>query len=60
MGRSLARLWIGQEPPRGEIERHGAEALAAATEVATDALTARYGSGPIAGRIRAHVLTARR
>ena len=47
-------------PMRGEIERHGAEALAAATEVAADALTARYGSGPIAGRIRAHVLTARR
>ena len=45
---------------RNEIEAHGAEALAAATQVAAEAITARYGSGPVAGRIRAHVITARR
>ena len=47
-------------PMRGEIEGQGAGALAEATEVAAAALTARYGSGPIVGRIRAHVITARR
>lgn len=47
-------------PMRGEIEAQGAAALATATQVATDALTARYGPGPIVGRIRAHVITALR
>ena len=46
-------------PMRNEIEAHGAEALAAATQVAADAITARYGSGPVTGRIRAYVITAR-
>lgn len=38
----------------------GAEALAAATQVAAGAIAARYGSGPVTGQIRAHVLTATR
>jgi ubiquinone/menaquinone biosynthesis C-methylase UbiE len=46
-------------PMRNEIEAHGAEALAAATQVAADAIAARYGSGPVTGRIRAYVITAR-
>jgi hypothetical protein len=45
---------------RNEIEAHGAEALAAATQVAAEAIAARYGSGPVTGRIRAHVITAGR
>ncbi|MGD9508988.1 MAG: class I SAM-dependent methyltransferase [Geminicoccaceae bacterium] len=47
-------------PMRNEIEAHGADALAAATQAATKALAARYGAGPVTGRIRAHVITARR
>ena len=45
-------------PMRGEIEAHGADALDTATQVAADAITARFGPGPVAGRIRAYVLTA--
>lgn len=45
-------------PMRNEIETHGAEALAAATQAAAKAITARYGSGPVTGRIRAQVVTA--
>ena len=45
-------------PMRGEIEAHGADALATATQVAADAIAARFGPGPVAGRIRAYVLTA--
>jgi ubiquinone/menaquinone biosynthesis C-methylase UbiE len=47
-------------PMRNEIEAHGPEALAAATRAATDAIAARYGGSPVTGRIRAHVITARR
>ncbi|SDE04249.1 class I SAM-dependent methyltransferase [Belnapia rosea] len=47
-------------PMRNEIEAHGAGALAAATEAAAAAIAGRYGAGPIAGRIRAHVITATR
>jgi ubiquinone/menaquinone biosynthesis C-methylase UbiE len=36
-------------PMRNEIEAHGAEALAAATQVAADAIAARYGSGQSSG-----------
>jgi ubiquinone/menaquinone biosynthesis C-methylase UbiE len=47
-------------PMRNEIEAHGAEALAAATKVAAAEIAARYGSGPVTGRIRAHVIAATR
>jgi hypothetical protein len=57
---SVAIGYCQGTPMRNEIEAHGAEALAAATQVAADAIAARYGSGPIAGRISAHVITARR
>ena len=55
---SVAIGYCQGTPMRGEIEAHGAEALAAATRVATEAIAARYGSGPVTGRIRAHVVTA--
>ena len=55
---SVAIGYCQGTPMRGEIEAHGAEALAAATRVAAEAIAARYGSGPVTGRIRAHVLTA--
>jgi len=45
-------------PLRNEIEARSPSALAAATEAASAALAQRFDSGPIEGRIRAHVLTA--
>ena len=45
-------------PMRTEIEAHGPDALAEATRVAAAAVAARFGHGPVTGRIRAHVLTA--
>ena len=57
---SVAIGYCQGTPMRGEIEAHGAEALAAATRVAADAIAARYGAGPVTGRIRAYILTAGR
>ena len=57
---SVAVGYCQGTPMRNEIEAHGAEALAAATQVAAAAIAARYGSGPVTGRIRAHVITATR
>ncbi len=45
-------------PMRGEIEARDPAGLEAATDVATEALTARFGAGAIDGRISAHVITA--
>lgn len=45
-------------PLRNEIEARDASRLEEATRVAADALTRRFGTGPIEGRIRAHVVTA--
>ncbi|HQT79764.1 MAG TPA: class I SAM-dependent methyltransferase [Rhodopila sp.] len=57
---SVAIGYCQGTPMRNEIEAQGAEALAAATQVATEAIAARYGSGPVTGRIRAYVITATR
>jgi ubiquinone/menaquinone biosynthesis C-methylase UbiE len=45
-------------PLRNEIEARDASRLEDATRFATAALVRRFGSGPIEGRIRAHVITA--
>jgi ubiquinone/menaquinone biosynthesis C-methylase UbiE len=45
-------------PLRNEIEVRDASRLEEATKVATQALAQRFGSGPVEGRIRAHVITA--
>lgn len=45
-------------PLRGEIEARDASGLERATGVARDALARRFGSGPVDGRIRAHLITA--
>ena len=58
--RSVAIGFCQGTPMRGEIEAHGEGALAAATEAAAAAIAARFGDGPVAGRIRAHVLEAAR
>jgi ubiquinone/menaquinone biosynthesis C-methylase UbiE len=45
-------------PLRSEIEARDASRLEEATQAATSALARRFGSGPIEGRIRAHVIIA--
>jgi ubiquinone/menaquinone biosynthesis C-methylase UbiE len=45
-------------PLRNEIDARDASRLEDATRAATGALQRRFGSGPIEGRIRAHVITA--
>jgi ubiquinone/menaquinone biosynthesis C-methylase UbiE len=45
-------------PMRTEIEARGAPGLEAATRAAVDALTLRFGNGPIEGRMRALMISA--
>ena len=45
-------------PLRNEIEARDPAGLEAATQACTEALALRFGSGPVEGRIRAHVITA--
>ena len=45
-------------PLRNEIEARDASRLADATKTAAQALARRFGTGPIEGRIRAHVIAA--
>jgi ubiquinone/menaquinone biosynthesis C-methylase UbiE len=45
-------------PLRSEIEARDASRLEDATQAVAEALGRRFGSGPIEGRIRAHVITA--
>jgi ubiquinone/menaquinone biosynthesis C-methylase UbiE len=46
-------------PLKLEIEQRGAPGLEAAMEKATEAVVRRFGPGPIEGKIRAYVVTAR-
>jgi ubiquinone/menaquinone biosynthesis C-methylase UbiE len=45
-------------PLRNEIEARDAGRLEEATDVAAEAVKARFGSGPIEGKIQAHIITA--
>lgn len=45
-------------PLRNEIEAHGADRLDEATQVATAALAARFGTGSVDGKIQAHIFVA--
>jgi ubiquinone/menaquinone biosynthesis C-methylase UbiE len=45
-------------PVRSEIEARGLARLAEATDVATAAIARRFGSGPVDGKIQAHVVTS--
>jgi SAM-dependent methyltransferase len=56
--RDLAIGFCQGSPLRSEIEARDATRLGEATDVATQALLARFGSGPIVGKMRAHVITA--
>lgn len=45
-------------PLRGEIETRDPARLDEATDIATAALTKRFGAGPVDGKIQAHIITA--
>ena len=54
-----AIAYVQGTPLRNEIEARDADGLQRATAIATEALRARYGDGPIEGHISAVVVTAR-
>jgi SAM-dependent methyltransferase len=47
-------------PLRNEIESRAVHRLAEATDIAATAIAARFGTGPVDGKIRAHIFTALR
>ena len=53
-----AKAYCLGTPLRLQIEKRDASRLEEATQRAAEALARRFGSGPIEGRIRAHVITA--
>ena len=53
--RTVATAYCQGTPVRGEIESRGPGRLHEATDAAAAALEQRFGSGPIEGRIQAHV-----
>jgi ubiquinone/menaquinone biosynthesis C-methylase UbiE len=55
---SVAIGYCQGTPMRNEIEARDAARLAEATEVAAAAIATQFGSGPVTGQIRAHVITA--
>jgi ubiquinone/menaquinone biosynthesis C-methylase UbiE len=55
---SVAIGYCQGTPMRNEIEAHDPGRLSEATDVAAAAITERFGSGPVTGKIRAHVITA--
>jgi ubiquinone/menaquinone biosynthesis C-methylase UbiE len=56
--RNPAIAYCQGTPLRNEIEARDASRLEEATKAAADALAHRFGSGPVEGRIRAHVVAA--
>jgi ubiquinone/menaquinone biosynthesis C-methylase UbiE len=57
--RDVAVAYCQGTPLRNEIEARGADRVEQATTAAADAIAARFGRGPVEGRIAAHVFTAR-
>jgi SAM-dependent methyltransferase len=56
--RDLAIGFCQGSPLRSEIEARGPNRLEEATDAASKALLSRFGDGPIAGKMRAHLITA--
>ncbi|WP_416046977.1 class I SAM-dependent methyltransferase [Cupriavidus basilensis] len=56
--RDVASAYCLGTPLRNEIEARDAGLLQLATDRATEAITNRHGDGPVAGKIRAHVIVA--
>ena len=57
-GRDAATGYCQGTPLRSEIEARDAKGLQAATDAVADALTARYGTGPIEAPMQALIVTA--
>ncbi len=55
---SVAVGYCQGTPMRNEIEAHDPNRLSEATDVAAAAIAKRFGSGPVTGKIRAHVIAA--
>jgi ubiquinone/menaquinone biosynthesis C-methylase UbiE len=55
---SVAVGYCQGTPMRNEIEARAPDRLDEATDVVAAAITKRFGSGPVSGKIRAHVITA--
>jgi len=55
----VAMAYCQGTPLRNEIEAHDPSRLEEATNSAADALTERFGSGPIEGRMQGHVVSAK-
>jgi ubiquinone/menaquinone biosynthesis C-methylase UbiE len=56
--RQVAVAYCQGTPLRSEIEAREDGSLQRVTDIATDALEARYGKGPVAGKICAHIVVA--
>jgi ubiquinone/menaquinone biosynthesis C-methylase UbiE len=56
--RSVAVGYCQGTPMRNEIEAHDPDRLAEATDVAAAAIAKRFGSGPVTGKIQAHIIMA--
>lgn len=57
--RDVAIAFCQGTPMRGEIEARGTPSLAEVTDATTALLASRYGPGPLADTITAHIATAR-
>jgi hypothetical protein len=58
LARDVAMAYCQGTPLRNEIEARDPSILQEATEHAANALTERFGSGPIEGRMQAHIISA--
>ena len=56
--RDAATAYCQGTPLRNEIEARDASLLQAATDRATEAIAGRHGTGPVTGKIQAHVIVA--
>lgn len=56
--RHAAVAYCQGTPLRNEIETRDASLLAHVTDRATEAIAARFGNGPVAGKIRGHIVEA--
>jgi ubiquinone/menaquinone biosynthesis C-methylase UbiE len=55
---SVAIGYCQGTPMRNEIEAHGPDCLAEATDIAAAAITKQFGPGPVRGKIQAYIIMA--
>ena len=58
--RHAAVAYCRGTPLRNEIDTRDASLLDHVTDLATEAIAARFGNGPVAGKIRGHIMAATR